>query len=638
MKFLILGPLVIRSGDREVVISAPRQRIVLTMLLLNPNKVVSVDRIAQFVWDDPLPRSAAATVRTYVMRLRRVLDSFGADQIQTHAPGYLVRVQEGDTDLGSFHSHRRTAKTRAESGDLAGAVEELDRGLGLWRSDPFVDLPCSRLHEAEGDHLRELRLQTLGWRVDMQLELQRHAEILPELRRVVREQPLNEAFVGRLMLALFRSGQQPEALGLFQRVRADLIAQFGMEPGADLRKIQSRILRGEDEPLALGPVTVRGEAGPAADGAEPTLPAQLPPQVRDFTGRTGQTRALRALLTARTDARQAVATAIVTGPAGIGKTSLLLRVAHDASADFPEGQLYASLEGPQGTSVDPAQVARRFLVGLGIPRTAIPDGDDDLLDLYRSVVARRKVLIVLDDVCHAGQVRPLTPGSGDSRILVSSRRHLTDLDGAGTVVLDPLDEQDATDLLAGIVGRPRIEAEAEAVRVIVRACDGLPLALRIAGRRLLHRPGTSVAETARKLADAQRSLDELQFGDLAVRSALDRMYDALGQHSRNGDDLRKTFRWLGLITSRQIRTHAVAVLLECSERRAEELLDELAEVHLVRGQGAGRYSIDHLSWSFACERLHQEEMSGYYIAALQRMNRHGYVTDVPFVPSSRLPV
>ncbi|MFI9503692.1 BTAD domain-containing putative transcriptional regulator [Nocardia sp. NPDC052566] len=637
MEFQILGPLVVRSGDREVAVSAPRQRIVLTTLLLNPNKVVSVGRIAQFVWDDPLPPSAAATVRTYVMRLRRVLGAFGAERIQTCAPGYLIRIEDSDTDLGRFLAHRAAAKTLAVSGDLAGAVAELDRGLGLWRSDPFVDVPCARLHESEGVHLGELRLQTLGWWVDMQLELHRHAEILPALRRVVREQPLNEAFVGRLMLALFHSGQQSEALGLYQRVRTDLIGQLGMEPGTELRAIQHRILRGERDPVAPAVQAPRPEAPPAVARVKVPTPAQLPPQPRDFAGRTTEIHRLRALLTGQVEARRPTATVVVTGAAGIGKTSLMLRGAHAAVGEFPDGQLYASFESQPGTTVEPMDLATRFLSELGVPRSTIPDGETDRLALYRSVVARRRVLIVLDDVCAASQVRPLIPGSGASRVLVGSRKRLADFDGTNTLVLDPLGEHTAMDLLTGIVGKARLDAEPEAARTIVRACSGLPLALRIAGLRLRSRPNRSMDDLAQRLADPQCVLDELQVGDAAVRSALDRVYQSLGRCARAGNDLRKAFRWLGMIPNRCVRPRTMAVLLDCSEARAEELLADLADVHLLRGQGGGNYTMDRLSASFACERMYQEELSGYYIAALRRLNRHGYTAELPVVPSGRLP-
>ncbi|MEG8179851.1 AfsR family transcriptional regulator [Nocardia terpenica] len=639
MEFLILGPLVVRSGGCEVVVSAPRQRIVLAALLLSPNRVVSVERIAELVWDEALPPSAAATIRTYVMRLRQVLGAAGAERIQTRAPGYLLRVQDGDTDLGRFLAHRRAAKALAGTGDTEAAVEELDRGLSLWRHDPFLDVPCPRLHESEGVHLRELRLQTVGWRMDLQLGLNRHAEVLPELRRIVREQPLNEAFVGRLMLALSRVGQQPEALALYQRVRADLIGQFGMEPGTELREIQTRILRGDPAPITTSTPVARGDTPPPADEAEsatgdvPT-PAQLPPETPDFVGRRVETRELHDLLT---EPRRRGAAVIITGPAGIGKTGLLLRVAHAARADFPDGQLYASLEGPDGSAIDPARIAQRFLIGLGVSRRSIPEDGPDRLALYRSIIAQRRILVVLDDVGDAARVRPLLPGSGASRVLIAGRAGRTDLDGSHTVVLDPLPDAIALNLLAGIIGRDRVDAEPAAARAIVHACSGIPLALRITGLRLHNRPDRSLGDTSHRLADPERLLDELQIGDITMRSALDRVYNTLPRHSREGADLRTAFRWLGMIAGRCIRPQAVAILLECTPTHAEELLEDLTDNHLLRPLCPGHYTMDRLSSAYACERLYQEELSGHYIATLRRLHRHGYLDDTPHHPCHRTP-
>ncbi|MFI0796696.1 BTAD domain-containing putative transcriptional regulator [Micromonospora rubida] len=625
MEFLFLGPLVVRSDDSEVTISAPRQRVVLTTLLLSPNKVVPVDRIARFVWENPLPPSAAATVRTYVMRLRQVLGKAGAERILTRAPGYLLQAAEDETDLGRFHAHRRAAKRLVERDDLPGAVAELDQGLGLWRNDPFLDVPSLRLRDSEGVQLRELRLQALGWRMDMQLTLQRHAELLPELRQIVCEQPFNEAFVGRLMLALARAGQQPEALELYRRTRADLIGEFGMEPGNDLREIQGRILRAEagSAPavaVRAGPYPVRDEPA-VPEEVEMPLPAQLPPAVHDFTGRDPETRELAALLTSPASPAPV---AVITGGPGVGKTSLLLRAAHAARGDFPDGQLYASLKDNHGRPADPADVAGRFLVGLGVPEPSVPIGGADRLAFYRSAIARRRVLVVLDDVTSGSQMGPLMPGSGDSRVLVSSRCHLVDADWFRTIQLAVLDDDESFGLLAGIIGREQTDAAPEAVRWIVRACSGMPLALRVAGLRLqlAHRTRRKLDALARRLADPQRILDELQFGELAVRTALDRAYDDLAAHGRNGTDLRLVLRRLGMIPPRCIRPPTVGALLECTPERAEELLDDLVDAHLLRAEDGGCYQMPWLIWVHARERMYREELSGYYIAAVERLTRY----------------
>ncbi|WP_324612771.1 AfsR/SARP family transcriptional regulator, partial [Streptomyces scabiei] len=227
---------------------AARQRVILAALVLNANRVVPVDNIASFVWDGTPPPSAVATIRTYVMRLRQVLGMAGRARITTRAPGYLIELEEDETDLGRFTAHRKTADALVQAGRTAQAAEELRRALALWRHDPLMDVPSRTLQDMEVSHLQRLHLQTRIWCVDLELDLQRHAEILPELWQMVREHPLHEGLIGRLMLALFRSGQQPEALDLFQRTRAALIDQLGTEPGSELRAVQRRILRAEDEP------------------------------------------------------------------------------------------------------------------------------------------------------------------------------------------------------------------------------------------------------------------------------------------------------------------------------------------------------------------------------------------------------
>jgi DNA-binding SARP family transcriptional activator len=301
LKFLLLGPLSVRSNAREVHVSAPRQRVVMATLLLNANHVVSVDRLARYVWDGAPPPSAAATVRTYVMRLRQALGEQAAARIVTRAPGYLIALTEDESDLGQFTAHRRRAACRAESGDLEGSSDELAKALELWRNDPLADIPSQTLRDVEGRYLHELRLQTMELRFDAELALNRHAELVPELWRLVREHPLREALVGRLMLALFRSGRQSEALDLYQRTRALLVEQLGAEPSADLREVQRRILADEDRPRTRAVTLLPAAPEPAQswDGPGRPRPAQLP--------------AVLPVLTAPEPTTGSVATAVVTG-------------------------------------------------------------------------------------------------------------------------------------------------------------------------------------------------------------------------------------------------------------------------------------------------------------------------------------
>lgn len=642
MKFLLLGPLTVRLHDRDVQVSAPRQRVVLATLLLNANHVVSVERIARYVWDGVPPPSAAATVRTYVMRLRQALGEQAAARIVTRAPGYLIGLDEQESDLGQFTAHRRRAACLAESGDLAGSAAELALALARWRDDPLADIPSQTLRDVEGRYLNELRLQTLEMRFDAELALQRHAELVPELWRLVREHPLREALVGRLMLALFRSGRQSEALDLYQRTRSLLVEQLGAEPSAALREVQRRILSAEDPPAAAarghttarpdrcrGPLTA-GDPAPTARSAHPAdeseplpprgrqalswdgpgrpRPAQLPAVVPVLTARAEQLRALHRILTTAEPPTGSVTTAVVTGRGGIGKSALALRAAHALRARFPHGQLYADLGG--GSSpLAPGAVLLRFLTDLGVPRAAIPATEAEREALYRSLTSGNRVLVLLDDAHDSAQIRPLVPGSGGSRLLVTSRRRLADLDSAQTVALPPLDETAALELLGSVIGPARVEAEPQAARRVVAVCAGLPLAVRIAGARQLERPHRSLADLAQRLSATPRLLDELHTGDLGIRRCLDADHIGLRRRPPNGLDPAAVFALLGATNASFTSRGRVAALLGCSEERAEEALDALVEAHLLHPPRAGRYRLDALLQAYARERAQDADLS-----------------------------
>ena len=647
MKFLLLGPLTVRLPDREVQVSAPRQRVVLATLLLNANHVVSVERIARYVWDGAQPPSAAATVRTYVMRLRQALGEQAAARIVTRAPGYLIGLDEQESDLGQFTAHRRRAACLAESGDLAGSAAELARALALWRDDPLADIPSQTLRDVEGRYLNELRLQTLEMRFDAELALHRHAELVPELWRLVRQHPMREALVGRLMLALFRSGRQSEALDLYQRTRAVLVEQLGAEPSAALREVQRRILSAEDRPEAparahpadrpgrfRAPPTPGAPADPdpAARSARPAeararphpseareaplswdgpgrpRPAQLPAVAPVLSARAEQLKELHRILTTAEPPTGSVTTAVVTGRGGIGKSALALRAAHALRGRFAHGQLYADLGGGS-RPLAPGAVLLRFLADLGVPRAAIPGSEAEREALYRSLTSGNRVLVLLDDAHDSAQIRPLVPGSGGSRLLVTSRRRLADLDSAQTVALPPLDEAGSLELLGSVIGSARVEAEPQAARQVVAVCAGVPLAIRIAGARQLERPHRSLADLAQRLTATHRLLDELHTGGLGIRTCLDADHTGLRRRPPNGLDPAAVFTLLGATNASYTSRGRVAALLGCSEERAEEALDALVEAHLLHPPRAGRYRLDALLQAYARERAQGADLT-----------------------------
>jgi DNA-binding SARP family transcriptional activator len=598
--------------------------VILAALVLNANRVVPVDNIASFVWDGTPPPSAVATIRTYVMRLRQVLGMDGRARITTRAPGYLIELEEDETDLGRFTAHRKTADALVRAGRTAQAAEELRRALALWRHDPLMDVPSRTLQDMEVSHLQRLHLQTRIWCVDLELDLQRHAEILPELWQLVRENPLHEGLIGRLMLALFRSGQQPEALDLFQRTRAALIDQLGTEPGSELRAVQRRILRAEDEPprhraaFEERPEIQGGHGGPWPGW--PT-PAQLPQGVTDFTARDRETAALGRLLRGEAPAAGPATTVVINGAAGIGKTALALDAAHAVRGDFADGQVYADLEGSTGNPAQPAEVLARLLVGLGVPDVAVPRTMVNRTSLFRSLVADRRMLIVLDDAVSTAQVRPLIPGSGGSRVIVTSRHRLADLEGVHDVTLDALDEEASLQLLERFAGRSRVDAERAAAQRLVEACAGVPLALRIVGTRLRSRPRRSLGALAHRLLEQRRLLDELHLGDLSVRTGLDAGYAALHGRSVHGIDLAAAFRTLGAGNVPYVRAETAAVLLGCSQENAEDVLDVLVDAHLLREHDHYRYHLDALVRAYARERADAEECPEYRVETLRCLLR-----------------
>ncbi|AZK97918.1 AfsR/SARP family transcriptional regulator [Streptomyces tsukubensis] len=618
MKFLLLGPLSIRSNACEVHISAPRQRVVMAALLFNANRVISVDRIAEYVWDGAAPRSAPATVRTYVMRLRQALGEHASARILTRAPGYLLELGEHESDLGQFTAHRRRAAELAERGDLEGSSAELAEALALWREEPLADIPSRTLRDVEGRYLQELRLQTMELRFDAELALLRHAELVPELWRLVRKYPLREALVGKLMLALFRSGRQSEALDLYRRTRALLVEQLGAEPSTDLCEVQRHILSAHDRPrtppgprLAAAPAVVATAATAVAwKGPGRPSPAQLPSVPPLPSAHAAPLARLERFLGASAPTAGSVPTAVVTGRGGVGKSVLALHAAHTLRDRSVHGQLYADL-GTGSCPLPSRTVLLRFLADLGVPRGEIPREDSERESLYRSLTSGRRMLIVLDNADSTAQIRPLIPGSGGNSLLITSRRRLADLEGAQPLLLPPLDDGGSLELLGSIIGPARAGAEPRAARTVLAVCAGLPLAIRIAGTRLLERPHRSIGDFARRLIRAPRLLDELRTGDLGIRPGLDSDHNGLRRTAPTGPHPAEVFTALGASGARSFSGGEIAELLGCSEAEAEEALDALVEAYLLCPPSAGEYRLDALLKAYAGERAQKSGVPRY---------------------------
>src|SRR5215467_22352 len=534
LAFHVLGPLQVTRAGVPVTLGGPRERVLLAALLVEHGRVVSVDGLAQALWGDHPPATARHQVAIGVSRLRKALAGAGPGVIATCAPGY--RVADGWLDTRCFEERARQAHEALAAGDREEAARLLRAGLSLWRGPALngIDRPFA---EIEAARLEERRLMVTEEHVGLELDLGRHEELVGELFALVRAHPLRERLRGLLMLALHRAGRRAEALAVYRDGRRQLVETLGVEPGPQLRAMHQALLR--DEPAWDHDRPPSGQGDPAAGrdqpGHVPPVPAQLPPNVRGFTGRRAELDALDELAAMPQAAANGAGEGplpigIVAGVAGVGKTGLALHWGHRARHRFPDGQLYADLRGYDAHQepLPPAAVLDGFLRALGVPGDQVPGGIDERAALFRSVLHGRQMLIVLDNARTPEQVRPLLPGSSTCLVLVSSRDRLDDLvarEGARLYALDVLGQIDAGDLLSRMAGDHRIEpATADRIAAL---CDRLPLALRIAAARMAIRPHHTPAELADRLADEQRRLAELSQAHRGVRASFALSYRAL---------------------------------------------------------------------------------------------------------------
>jgi len=628
MEFLILGPLEVRSDDGQPVrVRASKQRMLLAMLLLHANATVTDQALVDAIWEAEPPPSAIANLRTYASAVRRLL-STGSDgaapgaQLLTQAGGYLLEVDPERIDLLRWRRLVEAGTAAYRRGALAGAAEELAEASALWRGRPLGDLELHGDLHAQVAALNEQRLEALEAQVDARLGLGEHTEVAVDLRRLVEEHPFHERFWELLMLALYRSGRQAEALAAYQEAREHLIGELGVEPGPELQRLEHAILSADP---ALRP------SPHEAAGATARAPGQLPPDVAGFTGREDHLAVLGRHLLPEGGAGDGTsdgggratgtAVAAIAGTAGVGKTALAVHAAHLAAGHFPDGQLYADLHGASAglQPLQPLDVLGRFLRALGIDPRAIPAELEEASALFRSQVTGRRLLVVLDNAADAAQVAPLLPASSGCAALVTSRQLLTGLDGAKHLHLDVLPASDAIELLGWLVGEERVAAEPEATAEVARCCGCLPLALRIAGARLAARPGWPLAALAERLADAQRRLDELEVAEAGVRASYDVSYQQLQASSEALDRAAaEAFGLLGVLDGPELGVPVAARLLESSEEAAERVLERLVDAQLLETPSPGRYRLHDLLRLYAREQAARQRTAPERAAALGR--------------------
>jgi DNA-binding SARP family transcriptional activator len=615
VRFRILGPLEFWDGQAWSAISAGKQRSLLATLLVDAGQVVPTDRLIFEIWGDSPPAGATNLVSIYVHKLRKLIGDEDGLVLRTRAPGYQLSLEPADLDLAQFDELTGTARHTLADGEHERAAELLARALTLWRGHPFVDVTPSDLITAEADRLEDLRLGVLELRVAADLGCRRHAQVAPELSRLVAQHPLREGLWALYLRALDGAGRHAEALAAYARAREVIADELGVDPGEQLQQIYAGLLA-ED---LRRPEDGLAEARPDPEPEAP--PGQLPADLPDFTGRLRDVQELYDLHPATEDDEGgAVTVVLVTGTGGLGKTTLAVHTAHRLRPGFPDGQLYVNLLGASPQPLAPGDVLARFLRDLGVDAARIPAEEEERAALLRTRLTGRRVLLLLDNARDAAQVRPLLPGSATCMVIVTTRNRLPDLAVTRIVDLDVLDDEDALALFTRIAGPQRAEQDPAGTQEVLAACAGLPLAIRIAGARLAARSNWSVRTLASRLRGQQRRLDEFKVGDLAVRACFEVSFTSLpGSPDPGGLDPAQAFRLLGLWQGPAIGLPAAAALFGQPDGSAANALELLVDAHLVESPDPDVYRFHDLLRVYAAERCEIEEPEQDRQDALRRV-------------------
>ncbi|WP_433537836.1 ATP-binding protein [Micromonospora sp. CA-249363] len=622
MRWSVLGPVQVTAGGRVLPIDRPQQRAVLALLLLNADRLVPLGQLVSALWADDPPVSARTQVQVCVSRIRAALREAGAAALlTTQTGGYRLTLGGTELDLAEFTVAVERARAEEAAGRQAEAARLLRDGLALWRG-PALAGAAGAFVDAAAAGLDEQRLLGYERLAAVELELGWFAATARTLRPLVAEHPLREPLVAAYLLALAGCGQQAAALRLYAETRRRLVDELGIDPGPELSGAHLRMLRGRPaaEPASAGP------AGPP--------PAQLPGDPAWFSGRTAALRQLDALLPAeparadrdggQDDPARAVVISAIAGTAGVGKTTLAVHWAHRVAHRYPDGQLYVNLRGfdLDGRAVSPGEALRGFLEALHVPPQRVPTDLPGQAALFRTQLAHRRVLVLLDNARDAEQVRPLLPGSPGSLVVVTSRDRLTGLvvnAGAHPVTLDLLAPVEARELLTARLGRGRARREAAALDEIVRCCAGLPLALAVVAARAVGQPDVSLELLAGELRDGDPDrLSPLATGDpmTDVRAVFSWSYRALDA------DSARLFRLLGLHPGPDAGRTAVASLAGLPPARVGPLLADLTRASLLTERTAGRYAMHDLLRAYASELCHDTEPEAEREAGRRRLFDH----------------
>jgi DNA-binding SARP family transcriptional activator len=593
--FRILGPVELRSGEKWTSVKAGKQRALLAMLLLHSGQPVSQDRLIEALWDATPPKGAVNLLSVYVHQLRKQMGEDGSRVLVTRPPGYQAVLEPGELDADLFAELLSEGRQALANNEPERAADLLAGALECWQGEePLADVDANPVFATGRARLAESRSEAISLRAEAELACGRPAEVVAQMRDLLRGNSLQEKWWALLMRALRQDGRQAEALEAYDQARNVIRHELGVDPGPELQQLFQRILEAD----------AGGPAADAGQGAGPVpRPQQLPADIADFTGRADQVEQVCALMAEDGPGASpgAVRVVVVMGAGGLGKTTLAVHAAHLLKDQFPGGQLYANLLGATQPAA-PADILARFLRDLGMDGFRVPLDTEERATHFRTRLADRRMLIVLDDARDAAQVLPLLPGSASAAVLVTSRNRLPELMGSQAIDLEVLRPEEARSLFTGMVGERRAAAEPEAASDVLAACAGLPLAIRIVGARLAARGNWTVRTLADRLADERGRLDEMRVGNLAVRASFEVSFSSLAGAEPGGVDPAWAFCLLGVWTGPSIGIVAAAALLGQPSAAVADALYVLVDAHLLESPEPDWFRFHDLLRVFAADR------------------------------------
>jgi DNA-binding SARP family transcriptional activator len=578
----LLGPLLLIRAGRQITPSAPKLRLVLSLLAVQANSVTRVDQLVEELWGESPPPSALTTVQTYIYQLRKLLKlddqptTLSEDEaparpaLLSHPGGYVLRLPDlADVDANLFEQLARRGRAELLGAHAEAAAETFRDALALWRGNVLEGVPTGPVLYAHGTRLEELRRSVVTLRIEADLQLGRHHELIGELGSMVAAEPTREDICAKLMIALYRSGRRVDALNVYQRMRTVLIDELGLDPATDLQRLHQLMLEANPElDLPARPVAPPTAPAPAAGAGNPA-PAQLPADIPDFAGRDAEVASLTELLSGT----GAVRVINVVGRPGTGKNALVVRAARQARGNFPDGQLYADLVDEDGRPAPTEQVLGGMLRALGA--SDVPDSAGEAALLFRSWTADRRLLVVLNKASEEHLPHHLLPTGPGCAVVVISRAPVNALSGAVRLRVPPLSTVEAVALLASTIGQSRVDQESAAAVELVELADRLPLAVRAIGARLAARPGWHLGRLVERMRDEGHRLSELSYGGFDVLDRLTDVFQTLNAQQR------WVLRRLATADGEPLTVAEIAKRASMSVAIVHDTLDELVDADLV---------------------------------------------------------